>query len=65
MVCVPLAISATLKGALASSKYRWQIMDEGRTVVWYTRANGFATERLSLKRILAHPDAQIMAKSPA
>jgi hypothetical protein len=59
MVCVPLTILPYLQTASRSTRYRWQIREDGRTVVWHTRAMGVASERLELKQILAHPEAQI------
>jgi hypothetical protein len=61
VVCVPLTISTFLQTAPKAVRYRWQIKDDGRTVVWHTRAMGVATERVELKQILAHPEAQISA----
>jgi hypothetical protein len=59
MACVPLSILPYLQKASRSTRYRWQITEDGRTVLWHTRAMGLASERLELKQILAHPEAQI------
>jgi hypothetical protein len=61
MVCVPFTILPFLETAPKAVRYRWQIRDDGRTVVWHTRAMGVASARLELKEILAHPEAQITA----
>jgi hypothetical protein len=58
-VCVPLTILPYLQSASRSARYRWQIRDNGSTVIWHTRAMGVTSERLELKQILAHPEAQI------
>jgi hypothetical protein len=59
VVCVPLTILPYLLNAPGSARYRWQIKEDGRVVVWHTRAMGVASERLELKQILGHPEAQI------
>ena len=59
VVCVPVTISPFLQKAPTGARYRWQIEEDGKAVVWHTRAMGVAKERLELGRILAHPEAQI------
>lgn len=59
MVCVPLAISAALHRAPHSVRYKWQLAEDGRAVIWYLGAVGLPTERLNLASILSHPDVQI------
>jgi hypothetical protein len=59
MVCVPLAISPALDRAPHSVRYKWQLADDGKGVVWYLGAVGLPTERLNLASILSHPDVQI------
>jgi hypothetical protein len=58
-VCVPLTISPFLPNAPTGARYRWLIEEDGKAVVWYTRAMGAAKEKLELAKILAHPEAQI------
>lgn len=59
MICVPLAISPALDKAPHSVRYKWQLTDDGKEVVWYMGAVGLPTEHLTLARILSHPDVQI------
>jgi hypothetical protein len=59
MVCVPLAISPALDRAPHSVRYKWQLADDGKTVVWYLGAMGLPAEHVSLAKILSHPDVQI------
>jgi len=59
MVCVPVAISPVLDRAPQSVRYKWQLTDDDKAIVWYLGAVGLPTERLSLARILAHPEVQI------
>jgi hypothetical protein len=40
-------------------RYKWQLADDGKGVVWYLGAVGLPTDHLSLARIMSHPDAQI------
>ena len=58
MVCVPLDIAPRV--APNDVRYNWQITNDGRSVSWVLGATGVATEHLSLIRILAHPNVQIM-----
>ena len=59
MVCVPLAISPALDTAPHSVRYKWQLTDDGKAVIWYLGAVGLPTETLTLARIMSHPQAQI------
>jgi hypothetical protein len=58
-VCVPLAISQALQAAPQHMRYQWQVADDGRSIVWYTRSMGVPTAHITLRDILAHPGAQI------
>ena len=59
MVCVPLSISSALDKAPHSVRYKWQLADDGKGVVWYLGRVGLPTEHLSVARIMSHPEAQI------
>ena len=59
MVCVPLAISPALDRAPQNVRYKWQLAEDGKGVVWYLGAVGLPTEHLSLARIMSHPEVQI------
>jgi hypothetical protein len=59
VVCVPVSISPFLRKAPKGARYRWQIEEDGKALVWHTRAMGVAKEKLELAKILAHPEAQI------
>jgi hypothetical protein len=58
MVRVPLGITPALAAPLDGVRARWQLPGDGKAVVCYAGARGMA-ERLSLARILAHPDVRI------
>src|SRR4051794_26394645 len=55
--CVPLSISRMLESAPERMRYNWQIMEEGRTVGWYSGRVGLVFERLSVEQIVTHPEA--------
>ena len=60
MACVPLDISPELEAAPREARYQWQIVADGKAVVWHTRGTvGVPTERLDLPRVLAHPKAYV------
>jgi len=59
MICVPLAILPALDRAPHSVKYKWQLADDGKAIIWYLGAVGLPTEHLTLARIMSHPEAQI------
>jgi hypothetical protein len=40
-------------------RYKWQLTDDGKAVIWYLGAVGLPTETLTLARIMSHPQAQI------
>jgi hypothetical protein len=61
MVRVPLAIAPSLAAPRYGARSRWQLIGDGKALIWYGGASGTTTERLSLTQILAHPDAQITA----
>jgi hypothetical protein len=59
ILCVPLTISPDLTAAPKKVRYQWRIVEDGKVVIWPTRAMGARTERLSLQSLLNHPEAQI------
>jgi hypothetical protein len=60
ILCVPLTISAALEAALPQLRYQWQIMADGKAVVWHTKGSvGVPTARLDLPQLLAHPRAYV------
>jgi hypothetical protein len=65
ILCVPLAISPPLEAAPREARYRWEIIPDGKAVVWHTKGTvGIPTERLELSRILAHPKAYVTGFPP-
>jgi hypothetical protein len=58
MLCVPLSISPVLAAA-PHRRYQWRISEGGKEVLWYIKGMGFATARLNLYDLLAHPEAQM------
>jgi DNA-binding response OmpR family regulator len=66
IVRVPLGITPSLARAATGLGVRsWQLVSDGKAVVWYGGTLGATTERLSLTQILAHPDAQITVRPRA
>jgi CheY-like chemotaxis protein len=66
IVRVPLGITPALARAASGLGVRsWQLVSDGKAVVWYGGAFGATTERLSLTQILAHPDAHITVRPRA
>jgi hypothetical protein len=57
---VPLGISTALEAAPPQVRYQWQIMADGKAVVWHTKGTvGVPTARLKLPQLLAHPRAYV------
>jgi len=62
ILCLPM--TPILAGASQEDRYQWQLVGEGRAVVWHT---GRLEERLTLRRLLEHPEAKVgdLAGSPS
>ena len=61
MVRVPLTIAPGLAGPLAGVRASWEVLGDGKSVVWDSgEARARVTGRVSLARILAHPDARMI-----
>ena len=56
VLCVPLSICPPLAAAPAEQRSQWQLIGEGRSVVWYTDD---LREHLSLRTLLEHADARV------
>lgn len=56
VLCVPLTICPPLEAASPAQRYQWQLIGEGRSIVWQT---GELREHLSLRRLLEHPEAKV------
>ena len=56
ILCVPVAISADLAAASQDDRYQWQLIGEGRSVVWQTTT---LRTHLSLRCLLEHPEAKV------
>jgi|tagenome__1003787_1003787.scaffolds.fasta_scaffold20444641_1 hypothetical protein len=59
MVCVPLSISRMLESSPERMRYNYQLMEEGKTVAWYSGRVGIVIARLSVGEIVSHPEAQV------
>jgi hypothetical protein len=55
-LCIPLSLSPALQAASPEQRYQWQLVGDGRGVVWYA---GGLEEHLNLRSLLAHPEARI------
>ncbi len=64
VLCVPLSVCPPLKAAPVEQRYQWQLIGEGRGVIWYTDT---LREHLSLRCLLEHLDAKVgdLAGSPS
>ena len=64
VLCVPLSVCPPLAAAPAEQRYQWQLIGDGRSIVWYTDT---LQEHLSLRTLLDHPEAKVgdLAGSPA
>src|SRR4051794_41366421 len=51
MVCVPLSISRMLESSPERMRYNYQLMEEGKTVAWYSGRVGIVIARLSVGEI--------------
>jgi len=56
VLCVPLSVCPPLEAAAQEQRYQWQLIGEGRGVVWQT---GGLEEYLSLRTLLDHPEAKV------
>ena len=56
ILCVPVAVSAGLTAASQEDRYQWQLIAEGRSVVWQTKT---LNEHLSVRCLLEHPEAKV------
>ena len=56
VLCVPLSINPVLESAPQEQRYQWQLIGEGRAVVWHTDA---LQEHVSLRGLLEQPEAKV------
>ena len=56
VLCVPLSICPPLEAASNEQRYQWQLIGEGRSIVWQT---GELQAHLSLRCLLEHPEAKV------
>ena len=56
ILCVPVAINADLAAASQEDRYQWQLIGEGRSVLWRTTT---LNVHLSLRFLLESPDARV------
>lgn len=56
VLCVPLSVCPPLEAAPAEQLERWQLIGEGRSVVWQVEG---LYEHLSLRGLLEHPEAKV------
>jgi hypothetical protein len=62
MICVPLSISPALTGAEYQARYQWEIVEDGKAIVWRTKGMGVTTEHLTLWHMLSHPETRITVR---
>ena len=56
VLCVPLSIRPDLESAPQEQRYQWQLIGEGRAVVWHTDT---LQEHVSLRGLLEYPEARV------
>jgi hypothetical protein len=56
VLCVPLSIRPDLESAPQEQRYQWQLIGEGRAVVWHTDT---LQEHVSLRALLEQPEARV------
>jgi len=56
VLCVPVSVCPPLTEASPAQRDAWELIGEGRSVVWYT---GPLQEHLSLRTLLEHPEAKV------
>ena len=56
VLCVPLSIRPDLESAPQEQRYQWQLIGDGRAVVWDTDT---LREHVSLRGLLEEPEARV------